>query len=117
MPTLNTKKYLDANGITHLLKSIAAAYPDNATLQTVVDAVEEALDEKVDSADVGAAGGIASLDANGQLDSDQIPDDLSDHVGNTNVHLSTDEKQKLGTRVTAYRNASGTLVFSYGLPQ
>lgn len=46
MPALNTKKYLDAEGITHLLQRIASEYPDNGTLQTVVDAIEEALNEK-----------------------------------------------------------------------
>ena len=117
MPTLNNKKYLDAAGIAHLMRRIIDNYPDNTALQTVVDAIEEALDEKVSTDDVGAAGGVASLDANGQLDSDQIPGDLTDHMDNTNIHLSIDEKQKLSTRVTAYRNASGTLVLSYGLPQ
>lgn len=87
------KKFLDAPGITHLVRKIDQQHPTNDDLQNVVDAVEEALDEKANSAD------------------------MNSHIQNTNIHLTPEEKQKLGTRITAYRNASGTLVLSYSLPQ
>jgi len=40
------KKFLDANGVTHLI-SLLDNYPDNALLGSVIDAIEEELDSKV----------------------------------------------------------------------
>ena len=113
--TLNQKKFLDAEGLTYFSRKLNN-YPDNDVLQAVVDGIQDALEEKIDEDDRGAANGIATLDANGQLSSDQIPDALVQHIANTIIHLEAAEKQLLNTRVTAYRNANGTLVFSYGSP-
>jgi len=42
-----TKKYLDANGLTYFAQ-LLNNYPNNEVLGVVINAIEDALDEKVD---------------------------------------------------------------------
>ena len=53
MPALTDKKYIDAAGLTYLMRKIMMKYPDNTAVQAIVDAIEEALDEKADVEDLG----------------------------------------------------------------
>lgn len=46
--------------------------------KAIVDGVEDALDAKVDVADIGVAGGVAELDANGKVPSSQLPSFVDD---------------------------------------
>lgn len=43
-----TKKFLDANGVTYLA-ALLDNYPDNELLGTVISAIQDALDEKLDA--------------------------------------------------------------------
>lgn len=47
----NTKKFLDANGVAYLA-SLLDNYPDNDLLGTVIDAIQDALDNKANITDL-----------------------------------------------------------------
>ncbi len=47
MSNVQDKKFLDANGVTYLA-SLMNNFPTNSLLQNVIDAIQEALDEKQD---------------------------------------------------------------------
>lgn len=74
---LTQKKYLDSNGLTYLARKLNQ-YPTNDILISVIDGIQDALDEKVDSSSAGVSNGIAQLDSNGLVPISQLPDDISD---------------------------------------
>lgn len=41
---------------------------------------------------------------------------LDDHISDTDIHVTLEDKANWNNKVTAYRNASGTLVFAYNRP-
>ena len=47
MSNVQDKKFLDASGVTYLA-SLMNNFPTNSLLQNVIDAIQEALDEKQD---------------------------------------------------------------------
>lgn len=51
MATYATKKFLDADGLTYFA-SLLNNYPDNEVLGVVINAIQDALDQKVDIADI-----------------------------------------------------------------
>ena len=58
----NTKKFLDSRGLTYFSQQLNN-YPDNTVIEAVVEGVQDALDEKLDAVQKGAANGVAPLDA------------------------------------------------------
>ena len=74
MPTaaITDKKFLDAAGLTYFSRKLNN-YPTNDVIAAVIDGVQDALDEKVDTLAVGAANGVASLDSTGKVPSSQLP--------------------------------------------
>lgn len=42
--------------------------------------------------------------------------DFNNHAGNTEIHVTSQDKTNWNNKVTAYRNASGALVFAYVKP-
>lgn len=50
----NPKKFLDADGLTYFAQ-LLNNYPDNTILAAVIDAIQDALDTKADSADIPSA--------------------------------------------------------------
>jgi len=71
------KKYLDANGLAYFAQKLNE-YPTNDVIAAVVDGVQDALDEKMDTTVRGSANGVASLDSNGLVPIAQIPSDVHD---------------------------------------
>lgn len=69
---LQQKKFLDANGLAYFSRKLNN-YPTNDVIVAVVEGIQDALDEKVDTSSVGQANGVASLDANGIVPSNQLP--------------------------------------------
>ena len=72
----NTKKFLDADGLAYFSRKLND-YPTNDVIAAVIDGVQDALDEKLDSNKVGVASGVASLDAEGKVPSSQLPTDAN----------------------------------------
>ena len=77
--TTNNKKFLDAQGLTYFAQQLNN-YPDNTVLEAVVEGIQDALDEKIDTSDKGVANGVASLDSSGKIPSNQLPSGQSDVV-------------------------------------
>lgn len=79
MPTSYTataqKKYLDADGLTHLAQKLNN-YPTNDVIGAVVDGVQDALDEKLDVTLAGSANGVATLGSDGKVPSTQLPESM-----------------------------------------
>ena len=76
MPNIETKKFLDANGLAYFARKLNN-YPTNDVIATVVDGIQDALDEKVDNSRVGVANGVASLGSDGKVPSGQLPDPVT----------------------------------------
>ena len=74
---INPKKFLDANGLAHFAQRLNN-YPTNDIITAVVEGVQDALDEKANSDDIGSAGGIASLDQTGKVPTTQLPASVND---------------------------------------
>ena len=72
-----TKKFLDFNGLSYFAQKLNQ-YPTNDVIVAVVDGVQDALDEKVDLTQKGAASGVAELDASGYVPVAQLPDAVYD---------------------------------------
>lgn len=73
MPTnITQKKYLDAAGLTYFSRKLND-YPTNAILSAVIEGIQDALDEKLDSDKVGVANGAASLNVNGIVPMAELP--------------------------------------------
>jgi len=70
--TIANKKYLDAAGLTYFAEKLNN-YPTNDVIAAVIDGVQDALDEKVDTSKVGTANGVASLDSSGKVPAAQLP--------------------------------------------
>jgi len=70
--TLNDKKFLDAAGLTYFSRKLND-YPTNTVLEAVIDGIQDALDEKVDISQVGAPGGVASLNQLANVPFSQLP--------------------------------------------
>ena len=70
--TIGNKKYIDAAGLTYFAGKLNN-YPTNDVIAAVIDGVQDALDEKVDTSKVGTANGVASLDSSGKVSTDQLP--------------------------------------------
>lgn len=68
----NTKKFLDANGLAHFAQKLNQ-YPTNDVIEAVVEGIQDALDEKIDTSEKGTSNGVASLDSTGKVPSSQIP--------------------------------------------
>lgn len=77
--TTNNKKFLDAQGLTYFAQQLNN-YPDNTVLEAVVEGIQDALDEKINTSDKGVANGVASLDSSGKIPSNQLPSGQSDVV-------------------------------------
>lgn len=67
----NPKKFLDADGLSYFSQKLNQ-YPTNDVIAAVVDGVQDALDEKVDTVSVGANNGVASLDNSGKVPASQL---------------------------------------------
>ena len=72
MSALAAKKYLDANGLAYFSRKLDQ-YPTNDILGTVIDAIQESLDEKVNSELLGQANGVAELGLDGTVPTSQLP--------------------------------------------
>lgn len=76
MPTqyaaINTKKFLDAEGLKYFSRKLNN-YPTNEILETVIDGIQDALDEKLDADLKGANNGVAELDSTGIVPLSQLP--------------------------------------------
>lgn len=76
MPTqyaaINTKKFLDAEGLKYFSRKLNN-YPTNEILETVIDGIQDALDEKLDANLKGANNGVAELDSSGIVPLTQLP--------------------------------------------
>ena len=75
--TIITKKFLDYNGLAYFAEKLNQ-YPTNDVIVAVIEGVQDALDEKVDTSSVGAASGIAELDSSGTVPVSQLPAAVND---------------------------------------
>ena len=82
--TITTKKFLDAAGLTYFSRKLND-YPNNNVLEAVIEGIQDALDEKVDSDKVGAANGVASLNSSGLVPLAELPIELG-----TTAELNSD---------------------------
>ena len=69
---ITNKKFLDVNGLIYFISKLND-YPTNEVIEAVVEGVQDALDEKVDTSKVGTANGVASLDSSGKVPTNQLP--------------------------------------------
>lgn len=63
--------------------------PDSSTVKPALQALETKVELKADSADVGVANGIASLDVNGKVPLSQLPNSIMEYKGTWNATTNT----------------------------
>ena len=84
--TISTKKFLDFNGLSYFAQKLNQ-YPTNDVIVAVIEGMQDALDEKVDLTDKGAANGVADLDSSGLIPVSELPDDVYDVLTYTEYSL------------------------------
>ena len=70
--TTYVKKFLDANGLAHFAQKLNQ-YPTNDVIEAVVEGVQDALDEKLNVTEKGAASGVAPLGADSKVPLTNLP--------------------------------------------
>jgi len=101
--TLNTKKFLDVNGLNHFSSKLNEVYPDWDAMETAVNTIEEMLDSKVDVSDKGVANGVASLDQDGLVPVAQLP------LTNTTYSFTQDQSDPHIIRISGSDNTLQTI--------
>lgn len=87
---MTTKKYLDAKGVEHLL-SLLDNYPNNELLGTVIDAISDELDTKLNKTDVATDTTLGGIKLN--------PDE--------SIDLNSDNQLTVGGRLGQMSNTTG----------
>ena len=84
-----TKKFLDANGLTHFV-GLLDNYPDNELLATVIDAISDELDNKIDKTDTSSYATHSTAGLMSPTDK-QVLDNLNPNVSVTLDNMAAEK--------------------------